>query len=175
MEPASTPQPDRTSERLDALEARIEILDVIARYGPAVDSGHADAVADLWSPAGQYSYSLGDQMASHTGREAMRDMVHGDMHQGIIADGSAHLMGLPVVEVDGQHAVATTYSMLVRHHPQDGSYRIDRVAANRWELSRLTGQWLVEDRVNLLLDGRATARFLLGRVGESVPAEREVS
>lgn len=153
--------------RLEALEARLAILDVIARYGPAVDAGNADAVACLWSPDGRYSYTLGDGAATLEGREGLRSMVRGDMHQEIIRDGSGHLMGLPVVEVDGRTAVATSYSMLVRHHPQDGSFRIDRLCANRWELSCEAGRWQVVDRVNLLLDGRETARFLLGRVGEA--------
>lgn len=157
--------------RLDALEARIAILDVIARYGPAVDAGRADAVACLWSPEGRYSYTIGDGAATLHGPDGLRSMVRSDMHQEIIGDGSGHLMGLPVVEVDGDTAVATGYSMLVRHHPQDGSFRIDRLSANRWELSCEAGRWRVVDRVNLLLDGRETARFLLGRVGEATVLE----
>ncbi len=34
--------------RLQVLEDRAEIADLIARYGPAADSGDADAVAALW-------------------------------------------------------------------------------------------------------------------------------
>lgn len=171
MEPPAT-DVDQLSARLASLEARAEIMDLIARYGPAVDSGDAESTAALWSEAGQYSYTLDEGTDTLHGRDGMRAMVHGPMHQGIIADGAGHLMGLPVIEVNGDHAVVTSYSTLVRHHPQDGSYRIDRLAANRWELFREAGQWQVRDRVNLLLDGRETARFLLGRVGESQAVEQ---
>ena len=166
-QPAPADAPTTLEERLDALEARLQILDLVARYGPAVDSGHADAVAELWAPEGSYSYTLGGGTDVLRGHEGMRAMVHGDMHQGIIADGAAHLMGLPVVELCGDRAVVTGYSTLVRHHPQDGSFRIDRSAASRWECARVDGVWAVTERVNLRRDGRESARFLLGRVGET--------
>lgn len=157
---------DSVAARLDAVEARLAIIDVIAGYGPAVDAGRAEDVAGLWAEDGRYSFTLADGTATLDGRDAMRSMVEGDMHQGIIADGSAHLMGLPVVEIAGDFAVATGHSMLMRYQPRDGSFRIDRIAANRWELRRTAGVWQVIERVNLLLDGRESARFLLGRVGE---------
>ena len=163
--PAAAPR--TVDERLDDLESRLQILDLVARYGPAVDSGHARAVADLWVEEGTYSYTLGDGTDVLAGHDGLREMVRGAMHQGIIGDGAAHLMGLPVVEVCGDRAVATGYSTLVRHHPQDGSFRIDRISANRWEFVRTGGTWRVTDRVNLLLDGRESSRFLLGRVGET--------
>lgn len=148
-------------ERLAALEARLEIMQVVAAYGPAVDAGEAERVAELFAEDGRYAYSQGEEQAALNGRAGLIGMVEGPMHQGIIAGGSGHVMGLPHIVVDGDRAVATGHSMLTRYEPETGRWYLDRVAANRWELVRADGRWQVQDRVNLLLDGRASARSLL--------------
>ncbi len=58
------------------------------------------------------------------------------MHQGIIEGGVGHVMGVPYVEVYGDRATATGHSVLIRHDPERQDFRVDRLSANRWELSR---------------------------------------
>lgn len=155
-------------ERIQRLEDHREILSVLAAYGPAVDSGSADAVADLWTEDGSYTYSLGDGAATLTGAEDFRGMVHGPSHQKIITEGSSHFLGIPDIRVSGDTAVATGYSMLVRH--RDGAepgYYVDRLSANRWELARTESGWKVTARTNSLLDGRAASRQLLANAGSA--------
>lgn len=147
--------------RLTDLEARLEILQVVAAYGPAIDAAVAEQVLDLFAEDGRYSYTLGEGQAVLNGHADLAGMVHGPMHQGIVAGGSGHVMGLPKVVVDGDRAVATGYSLLTRHDAETGRWYVDRLAANRWELIRTDAGWKVQDRVNLLLDGRSDARELL--------------
>lgn len=143
------------AERVDRIERRLALYDLIASYGPAVDSGSADAVASMWAEDG--SYDFGEHTLS--GREAVRAMVNGSPHQGLIAQGAAHFLGFPRVEIDGDRAVVTGYSQVCRH--EDGRYYLWRVSANRWELTWDGDGWTVESRRAYVLDGREAARALL--------------
>ena len=42
------------AERVTALEDKLAILELMTAYGPAIDSGSADAVARLWTEDGVY-------------------------------------------------------------------------------------------------------------------------
>lgn len=154
--------------RIQRLEDHRDILGVLAAYGPAVDSGSADAVADLWTEDGSYTYSLGDSEATLTGADDFRGMVHGPSHQQIITAGSSHFLGIPDIRISGDAAVATGYSMLVRHRDgADPGYYVDRLSANRWELTRTEHGWKVTARTNSLLDGRAASRQMLANAGSA--------
>lgn len=145
------------SHRVERIERRLALYDLIASYGPAVDSGSARAAAKLWNLHGTYDY--GDQIL--TGRQAIEAMVAGSHHQGLIRSGAAHLIGLPRIEIDGDRAVVTGYSQVCRH--RDGRFELWRVSANRWELTWDGSGWAVDSRAAYLLDGGEAARVLLGR------------
>ncbi|WP_408898051.1 nuclear transport factor 2 family protein [Nocardioides sp. R1-1] len=159
-----TEQPGASlEERIARLEAIQEITAVVARYGPAVDSGSAQATAQLWEESGTYSFGVAGAGFEHlVGRTGIEEMVNGPGHQEIISHGAAHLMGPPLVEVHGDTAVATGYSLLVRYDAASSRHYVDRACANRWQLRRTDGTWRVTARVNQLLDGRDEARLLLG-------------
>jgi uncharacterized protein (TIGR02246 family) len=129
----------------------VDVMQVIAAYGPAVDCGDAEAVAALFAPDGWYDVAG----RRYTGRSEIAAMVAGAAHQGLLREGVAHVMGLPHVVVDGDVAVAVNQTVVYR------GGRVWRVSANRWTLARLEGRWLATSRVNRLLDGSAEARDLL--------------
>ena len=142
--------------RVRELEDRMEILQVIAAYGPAVDAGEADAVAKLWTEDGVYDVDGTWQFA---GRDEIAGMVHSDQHQGYIHGGSGHLQQVPRIDIDGDRAVAIHHSQLVL---RDGAnYRIDRVTANRWELERTPDGWRATHRRAQVLDGEPAGRNVL--------------
>jgi ketosteroid isomerase-like protein len=147
---------DQLRARLRALEDQAAITQVIAAYGPAVDSGDAAAAAGLWTDDGSYH----TDPVPLAGAQAIADMVNGPLHQEIIAAGSGHVLGPVRITVSGDCAVAVGYSLLVRH-TADRGFVIARCSANRWELSRAGQDWKVVSRRNALLDGRASARELL--------------
>lgn len=133
----------------------LAVQQLVLGYGPAVDSGTADAAASRWAEDGSYDFQDGVL----EGREAVLAMVLGAAHQGLIARGAAHVLTTPHIVVDGDRAVATCYSLL---HRYDGkAWVVSRVSANRWELERSEHGWQVTERVNRLLDGSAQARALL--------------
>lgn len=152
-------------ERLRALEDRAAITQLIAAYGPAVDSGDAAAATALWTEDGRYD----TDPVPLAGRRAIAEMVEGPMHQGFIRSGAGHLLGPVHITIDGNSAVAVGHSMLVCHSAEDDAFFILRCSANRWELARTDEGWKVVARRNALLDGRASARELLHAASPSSP------
>ena len=157
----SAPAGTTLEARLQRLEDREAIGQVIARYGPAVDSASAADVATLWAEDGTYTFGTDDEPVTLHGRTGLSEMVFSAGHQEIIRGGSGHVQAAPFIEIDGDLAEATGYSMLVRHDRPTGRFYIDRLAANRWSLRRNDDGWQVVDRVNRLLDGQPGARELL--------------
>ncbi|MBV6757226.1 nuclear transport factor 2 family protein [Rhodococcus opacus] len=143
------------AERVTALEDKLAILELMTAYGPAIDSGSADAVARLWTEDGVYDVDTGVMR----GHAAITAMVQSQAHQGWIGGGCAHMLEPGHVRVDGDTAVATCKSQLIIH--DDAGFRVHRITANRWELAKIDGEWKVTRRINRLLDGREEARTLL--------------
>ena len=155
---------DETSQRLERLEARVQQLEdelaiyrLLASYGPAADSASEPAMQALWTVDGVYDV---DGLAAFRGREAIGGMLQTTTHRTYVETGSAHVISLPRVALHGNTAVATSYSQVCK---KDGDHwRVDRAAANRWELVREAGGWRVKTRINRLLNGSTPARELLG-------------
>ncbi|NLU81640.1 nuclear transport factor 2 family protein [Rhodococcus sp. HNM0569] len=126
-------------------------------YGPAVDSGSAEAVARLWTEDGVYDVDTGVMR----GHDQIVAMVQSAAHQNWIGGGCGHVLEPGHILVDGDTAVATGKSQLIIHNAETGGFDVRRVTASRWELVRIDGEWKVTRRTARLLDGRAEARELL--------------
>lgn len=149
--------PPSVEARLQALEDREAIRDLLARYGPLADTGDADALAELWTEDGRYAVG---GMTEAKGRAAIAALIDGTVHRGLMADGCAHALGPVTIDLDGDHATARGYSIVFRH---TGAQKFEayRVSANRWQLARTSDGWRVTSRENALLDGAEAARILL--------------
>lgn len=145
-------------KRVGELEDRLAIYQLMFSYGPAADSGSAQAAANLWIDDGVYD--VGD-MARMTSHAELEKMYHGQGHQSLIKNGAAHVTVSPRVTIDGDTAVATCYSLVFAHDAND--YKIWRLSSNRWELVRTPQGWRIARRINRLLDGSEEARELLRR------------
>lgn len=143
------------SARVIALEDKLAILELMTAYGPAIDSGSAEAVARLWTEDGVYDVDTGIMQ----GHAAITKMVQSQAHQHWILGGCAHMLEPGHIRLDGDTAVATCKSQLIIH--DENGFRVHRITANRWELARIDGAWKVTRRINRLLDGRDEARELL--------------
>jgi len=114
-------------ERIAALEQRLRRVEdelaigrLLASYGPLVDAGDADAVAELWAPDGEYSVE-GWHMQS---RSDVADMVRSAVHQELIGGGSAHFLGPVCVDVDGDEG--SRRRDLAGRHALASSWRSNR-------------------------------------------------
>jgi len=163
--------PQSPEDRLQAIEARLrflederEIRQLICSYGPAVDSGDSTAAAELWTDDGIYDYTT--IIDDHTrdqelDKQGIHDMLELSHHQRLIHEGAAHTLGPAHIEIDGDTAVATNYSVILRRIGM--SVTIYRMAGNRWDLVRTANGWRTKRRTTRMLDGSAEARELLGR------------
>ncbi|MFD3811662.1 nuclear transport factor 2 family protein [Rhodococcus sp. NPDC058639] len=146
-------------ERVQALEDKAAIQEVLSAYGPAVDAGDADAVGELWAEDAVYDIDI----RVMEGRDAITEMVRTRPHQDYINEGCGHLLDPVHIRVEGDTAVATCHSLLLRRNLDADSFRVWRVTANRFELARIDGTWKITRRTARLLDGSAAARELLAR------------
>lgn len=147
------------TDRVSVLEDHREIAALIASYGPAVDAAIPEAVGAVWTEDGVYDVDV----VTLTGRGEIEAMVTGEMHQGFVRRGCAHVLEPADIRVAGDTAVATAKSMLVVAAPGGESFTVVRATANRWELDRVDGEWRCSRRIARVLDGRADARELLAR------------
>jgi hypothetical protein len=147
------------------LRDHVAIYQILARYGPLADSADDEArrqkTGALFSENGIYDI---DADWKGYGPSGVAEMLGGEIHRDLVHNGSAHVMSLPYVIVEGDKATALSYSQVYRH--REGAFFVWRVAANHWELAREGGGWKVTYRVNRLLDGNEEARAILRRVDE---------
>lgn len=150
-------EPVSLEERIGRIERRLALYDLIASYGPSVDSGSGASAAQLWSDDGVYDY--GDSMLE--GADAVAGMVRGPAHQGLIHQGAAHMLGFPAVRCNAEcdQATVTGYSQVCRH--EDGKFYLWRVSANSWECRWDGERWVVDRRRAYLLNGQERSRVLL--------------
>lgn len=146
------------STRLRLLEDHQEITQLVAQYGPSVDSGSADATAALWTADGTFDAVGAVQMH---GREEIADMVRGDGHQGLIRNGCGHVLTVPHVVVHGDEAEGRSYALNIRWDPEAQRFWVARVSANSWRWTRTSDGWRIAERVNANLDGTAAHRAIL--------------
>lgn len=148
--------------RLEALETRLreledesEISQLIASYGPLVDSGSADEVAALWTEDGVYDVDE----AFLDGSDAIRKMVESRNHQNWIKGGCAHFLGPTHVTLDGDEAVAVCHSLMIVN--AEAGFYVRRATANHWQLKRTADGWRTTVRTTRVLDGRTESPALL--------------
>jgi ketosteroid isomerase-like protein len=148
---------DTMEERVQQLEDQVAIHRLINSWGPAVDTGQAEAAAALFSD----DAVLQSDLSHLTGPAAIAAMVRSDGQQALIEQGSAHIPAFPVVDVDGDRARAIGYSRVYLH--TDEGYEVWRVSANYWEFTRTDNGWRVSRRINHVIDGGPQAQQLLAR------------
>lgn len=150
--------PETEQDRLEALEDRAAIADLIASYGPLADSGDAQGVADLWAENGEY---IVGGFGAATGHAEIAALIDSPTHRELMAQGCAHVLSPHTIQLYGDRAIATGYSTVFRK--VDDTFEAWRVSANRWECTRTKNGWRVKSRKNAPLDGSEAARGLLGR------------
>src|SRR5262245_12370621 len=136
-------------QRLQAIEDRLEIYQVICGYGYAVDGLNADAVGSFYAEDGVYAVA---DLATFKGRERVAGITQRETHVGYVRGGCAHTSTLPYVVIDGDRAVATCHTLILRNG-EEGFY-VFRGSASRIQLSRKPeGGWQIDHRQVHLLNG----------------------
>lgn len=145
-------------ERVRTLEDHLEIAQLVAQYGPAVDSGSAEATAALWTEDGTFDAVGAIEMRGH---DQIAGMVRSGGHQGLIRNGCGHVLTVPHVVVDGDEATGRSYALNIRWDAEADRFWVARVSANTWRWVRTASGWRTAERVNANLDGTPEPRAML--------------
>jgi hypothetical protein len=151
--------------RLRAVEDRLEIIQLMMSHPPAID-GRAlgywsaaltdDSTIDRGPPDPEKH--SGDYKGEYGKKEIMEE-VAGPELQASREKGLAHMTTVPYITIKGNEAVAINYTHVLGF--ENGSFRIRRVVANRWELRRQAARWKIRRRTMRLMDGKPEAREIL--------------
>ncbi|WP_067893953.1 nuclear transport factor 2 family protein [Nocardia vaccinii] len=148
---------DALSARVRLLEDQVEIMQLVAQYGPAVDSGSGEAAAALWTQDGLFDAVPQLRMQ---GRDDIVAMVHGG-HQSLIRNGCGHVLTVPHIVVDGDRATGRSYALNIRWDAGADRFWVARVSANTWRWARTAEGWRITERINANLDGTPEHRDML--------------
>jgi hypothetical protein len=162
-------------ERLQAIEDRLEILNLIAAHPPGADSASRDYAASFWAADGQID--LGGGAKPFT---TMMEILSSPGFKEAQAQGICHFTGLPHIEIDGDRAVATSYLQILAADPKgepfalaahgsSSGFRVCRLSANRWELERIPAGWRIKSRTIRSMD-QPGSRELLSETVKGMPA-----
>lgn len=146
------------TDRVRQLEDHIEITQLVAQYGPSVDSGSADATAALWTADGTFDAVGAITMRGH---DEIAAMVDSDGHHALIDNGCGHVLTVPHVVVDGDTATGRSYALNIRWDASAERFWVARVSANTWTWQRTADGWRIAHRVNANLDGTPEPRQML--------------
>ncbi|WP_406449784.1 nuclear transport factor 2 family protein [Streptomyces sp. NBC_01622] len=160
---------DELTAKVRALEDQVEITQLVAQYGPAVDSGSGEAAAALWTEDGVFDAIPHLRMA---GRDGIVGMVHGPGHQSVIHNGCGHVLTAPHVVVDGDHATGRSHALHLRWDADTGRFWVFQVSANTWRWVRTSEGWRIAERINANLDGTEGPRAMLAPTANSEPLEQ---
>ncbi|MFD8810942.1 nuclear transport factor 2 family protein [Streptomyces sp. NPDC059627] len=157
-----------TVERLAAqvrdLQDQVDIMQLVAQYGPDVDSGSGEAVAGLWTDDGVFHAVPHLRME---GRDDIVGMVHGAGHQSVIGNGCGHVLTVPHIVVDGDEATGRSHALHLRWDADAGRFWVFQVSANTWRWVRTARGWRIAERINANLDGSPGPREMLAPPPES--------
>jgi hypothetical protein len=144
--------------RVQLLEDHLAITQLVAQYGPSVDSGSPEATAALWTDDGVFDAVGAITMHGH---DQIAGMVESAGHQKLILDGCGHVLTVPHVVVDGDRAEGRSYALNIRWDAAADRFWVARVSANTWTWVRTPDGWRVAERVNANLDGTPEHRAML--------------
>jgi hypothetical protein len=160
-------------ERLQAVEDRLDILNLIAGHPPGADSGSGEYAGSYWVEDGVFD--RGPPFGARAARDGGRGLASPDFQEAI-RQGICHFTGPPHIELDGDTAIATAYLQILAPNPTadeftlsahgtSKGFRVHRLSCSRWDLVRTAEGWRVKRRTLRSMD-TPEARALLRGVAE---------
>ena len=127
-------------------EDHFAVIDLLARYARAIDSGDAVAYADNFLPEGILDLTGGQRL---NGRDAIRDWVAGLIASGHVGGDPPtlrHFVGLPLIEGEGDRCTAQTYCVILDYDPER-SIRSPLVGRYEDVCLKVDGRWQFQHRI----------------------------
>ena len=148
-------------DRVRQLEDHRDLTQLVAQYGPSVDSGTAEETISIWTEDGESAVVGGEHTFTMKGADELAAMVNDAGHQSLIMNGCAHVLTAPHLVIDGDRATGRSYALNIRWDGEADRFWVARVSANRWTWTRTDKGWKVTERINSNLDGAEASRALL--------------
>jgi hypothetical protein len=144
-------------KRLNGLEAKEQIRELLHRYGFAADTGDAKAWSEVWNEHAVYERG-GETVIS--GRAAFFTAIedpHGTHKVEIENRGSLHSINPVTVEVNGDRAWAegSTLVWVCR----DRGYDVYTLSHNHWDFAKTRDKWEIVRRISRPV-GPGTAKLV---------------
>ena len=119
-------------------------------------------------------FDRGPKLEGAYGVDAIASFTLKPEHKEAIQGGLAHIAGLPLIDLRGDQAIVTSYLQILcldhqgepRELPNHGvsqGYRIHRVVANRWQLVKTKGEWMIKTRTIVPIDGSSEPLEILSQ------------
>ncbi|MCU1480925.1 MAG: hypothetical protein JWQ19_1711 [Subtercola sp.] len=152
--------------RLATLEDERAILAVLSRYAYYADSGLDEKWVDLFTEDGVIDMATGGGDAYgaglvFTGRAALESFITdplGHHRPGFYRQSMHAHTNNSIVKIDGDTAVATTYSLLLKD--SDGQMEVSGGGINEWMFERHGSEWKMSLRRRRQVGHPATAEVL---------------
>lgn len=170
---------DRIAEieaRLSRLEDERAIRELISAYCYHADSGHDEDLLALFTTDGVMSSKVAGEARAAVGADQILAQIADPSghHRPDLYRHGLHLLGENlVVEIDGDEATASTYSLLVLK--RDADLVIYSASSNRWSLRRVEGAWRIAERSRRVIADEAFDEVLLRCGGATGPGTGEMA
>ena len=127
-------------------EDHFAVIELLAAYARAIDSGRAGDYADNFLPDAVLDLVGGRSL---NGRDAIREWVSGLIDSGHVGGDPAtlrHFVGLPRIEGEGDRCTAQTYCVILDYDP---ARNIRSPLVGRYEdvIVKVDGQWRFQHRI----------------------------
>jgi hypothetical protein len=135
-----TPDAATTEERLDKLESRFAIEDLIAAYAKGFDRKDPDLLYSIWWDDAVLDF--GESFGLHVGMDAIHSAAEGFW---AMVPWMHHWMATPLIEIEGDRATAYVGLDCLVRHTEDGPTRVGGYYEDEFE--RRDGVWKFSKRM----------------------------
>lgn len=148
---------DALEARLDELEAREAIHDLMSAYAWAMDCGDADGVAATFTPDGVLREDVFAEPVRHTGREGVRTWARHHFSHPDFA-GRQHYVGHVRIEGSGDERTVRSFAFVTKCSGPP-PYVLRFLGSYEDTVVRQDGAWLFARRIIRLWTGEHLALF----------------
>jgi uncharacterized protein (TIGR02246 family) len=127
--------------RLQILEDKEAIRDVLSRYAQTVDLKRMDAFFDLFTPDGTLVTDGPGTVIRKQGKEEISAYL-----QPFLQKITQHIQVDYVIDVDGDNAKAVGYQLITE--TREGASRIARCALRQFLFRRIEGNWKIAEAIS---------------------------
>lgn len=136
-------------ERLTRIEDELAVRNLLTKYGMACDLNSTEALLELLEEDVEMEVDGNWRMSGH---EEAKQLLEGPIHQAFESR-CAHLLSPYAVEVDGDEATATGYTVVILGEAEGEGFGVERLSFNRWGLRKRDGRWRIARRATALVRG----------------------